>query len=160
MFKKVLVPIDGSEIADAALDSVARVATAETTVLLLQVVDSAERIIMQTTPAGYGLTGTSLTPGVVDSVIEAQRNSATSHLASAEGRLTAAGVANVETRILEGLPGDEIVRVATDEGCDLVVMGTHGRSGLTRAVMGSVADHVVRHLDGIPVMLINPPGRE
>ena len=160
MFKKALVPIDGSGTAEAALDCVVRVATPETHVLLLQVVDSAERIARQTTPAGYGIAGGNFTPGVVDSVIEAQHSSATAHLENAHARLTAAGVGNVEMRIFDGLPGEEIVRVASREGCDLVVMGTRGRSGLRRAVMGSVADHVVRNLEGIPVMLINPPESE
>jgi len=160
LFQKILVPIDGSETANAALDCAIRLVGAETTVLLLQVVDSAERIIVQTTPAGYGLASASFTPSIVDSVIEAQRNAATAHLEAAQGRLATAGVANIETRIVEGLPGEEIVRVAQEEGFDLVVMGTHGRSGLTRAVLGSVADHVVRHLDGTPVMLINPPEQD
>ncbi len=160
MFEKVLVPIDGSEIAESALDYVPKVTEAETQVLLLQVVDSAERIILQTTPAGYGLASANFRPDIVDSVIEAQRNAAVADLERAGQRLAQAGVQNVDTRILDGLPGEEIVRVATEEGFDLVVMGTHGRSGLRRAVMGSVADHVVRHLDGIPVMLINPPEPE
>jgi nucleotide-binding universal stress UspA family protein len=157
LFQKVLVPIDGSEISTAALAYAVQVVGPETSVLLLQVVDSAERIIVQTTPAGYGLASASFTPGIVDSVIEAQRNAATEHLEAARAQLAAAGVGNVDERVVEGLPGEEIVRVAHEEGFDLVVMGTHGRSGLTRAVLGSVADHVVRHLDGIPVMLINPP---
>lgn len=42
-------------------------------------------------------------------------------------------------------PADEIVRVAEDMDADLIVMGTHGRTGLTRALMGSVAEAVVRH---------------
>ena len=160
MFTKALVPIDGSETAEAALDCVVKAASPDTKVLLLQVVDSAERIIVQTTPAGYGIAGGNFTPGIVDSVIDAQHDSATAHLEAAQAHLTAAGVGNVETRILQGLPGEEIVRVATVEGYDLVVMGTRGRSGLRRAVMGSVADHVVRNLEGIPVMLINPPETE
>jgi len=36
-------------------------------------------------------------------------------------------------------------------------MSTHGRSGIRRAVLGSVADHVLRHLEGVPVLLVNPP---
>lgn len=41
-------------------------------------------------------------------------------------------------------------------GCDAVVMATHGRTGLRRALLGSVADHVVSHLVGTPVVVVRP----
>lgn len=50
----------------------------------------------------------------------------------------------VETRLEEGEPSREILRVAEEVGCDLIVMGTHGRTGLGRLLMGSVAEAVVR----------------
>lgn len=49
-----------------------------------------------------------------------------------------------ETRLLKGDPAKEILRVANDEDIAMIVMGTHGRSGVMRALMGSVAEHVVR----------------
>jgi nucleotide-binding universal stress UspA family protein len=48
----------------------------------------------------------------------------------------------VEQRLAHGKAVSEILRIATEEGCDLVVMGTHGRSGLRRVLLGSVADGV------------------
>lgn len=51
---------------------------------------------------------------------------------------------HVEHRLEEGVPAAEIVRVARETNCDLIVMGTHGRGGLARLLMGSVAEHVVR----------------
>ena len=59
-------------------------------------------------------------------------------------------------RIESGSPGDEIVRVAADEGFDLIVMATHARSGWKRALLGSVADHVLPHSPGVPVLLVHP----
>ncbi|MDB5313678.1 MAG: putative universal stress protein [Gemmataceae bacterium] len=50
----------------------------------------------------------------------------------------------VEYRVVEGHPSEVILRTAAEEGCDLIVMGTHGRSGLGRALMGSVAEEVSR----------------
>ncbi len=50
----------------------------------------------------------------------------------------------VERRLVEGDVPGEIIRLAQDMGCDLVVMGTHGRTGLGRLLMGSVAEQVVR----------------
>ena len=50
----------------------------------------------------------------------------------------------VRGRLLIGDPARELVRLVREEGCDLIVMGTHGRTGLRRALMGSVAAAVVR----------------
>ena len=56
----------------------------------------------------------------------------------------AAGLAT-ETRLLEGEPGDALVAAATAERCDLLVVGSRGRSGLAKLLLGSVANHVVAH---------------
>jgi nucleotide-binding universal stress UspA family protein len=50
----------------------------------------------------------------------------------------------VETRLAEGNPAEQIIRLAREVPCELVVMGTHGRTGLGRLLMGSVAEQVVR----------------
>jgi nucleotide-binding universal stress UspA family protein len=52
---------------------------------------------------------------------------------------------------------DEILRLATDEPCDLIVIGTHGRGGLSRFFLGSVADRIVR-LAPCPVMTVRGDG--
>jgi nucleotide-binding universal stress UspA family protein len=49
-----------------------------------------------------------------------------------------------EHRLSMGDPAGEVVRIAGDEGCEMIVMGTHGRTGLTRLLMGSVAEQIVR----------------
>ena len=59
----------------------------------------------------------------------------------------------VETEIAEGSPSTEIVRAAESQGCDLIVMGTHGRGGIDRLLLGSVAEKVVRAAH-IPVMTV------
>ena len=51
----------------------------------------------------------------------------------------------VTTEVRGGAPGSEIVKAAVDYGADLIVMATHGRSGLPHLVLGSVAEHVIRH---------------
>jgi nucleotide-binding universal stress UspA family protein len=61
-----------------------------------------------------------------------------------------------EHRLLTGDPATEIVRLATEEDVDLIVMGTHGRTGLRRMLMGSVAEAVVRHAD-CPVFTLKEP---
>lgn len=68
------------------------------------------------------------------------------------------GVRNVrvETRLVEGDPIAEIVRLAEDTVCDLIVMGTHGRTGLSRLLMGSVAENVLRKAP-CPVLTVKGP---
>jgi nucleotide-binding universal stress UspA family protein len=51
----------------------------------------------------------------------------------------------IDRRLTDGDPYAEILRVAQECSCDLIVMGTHGRTGLRRLLMGSVAEKVVRH---------------
>ena len=63
-----------------------------------------------------------------------------------------------ETRLVHGVPWQGIVGLAEKEEVDLIVMGTHGRTGLMRVLMGSVAEAVVRHAP-CPVLTIRQPER-
>jgi nucleotide-binding universal stress UspA family protein len=62
---------------------------------------------------------------------------------------------NYETKVVIGNPAEEILRFADEQGIDLIIMGTHGRKGLERTLMGSVADHVIKNA-AVPVLTINP----
>jgi nucleotide-binding universal stress UspA family protein len=61
----------------------------------------------------------------------------------------------VERALRVGVPAEQIVEFAREHNCDLVVMGTHGRTGLSHLLVGSVAEHVVRHAP-CPVMVVRP----
>jgi nucleotide-binding universal stress UspA family protein len=65
----------------------------------------------------------------------------------------------VEHRLVEGDAATEILRLAGDSKCDLIVMGTHGRTGLGRLLMGSVAEQVVRKAP-CPVLTVKTPQRQ
>ncbi|HII92908.1 MAG TPA: universal stress protein [Methanosarcina sp.] len=60
---------------------------------------------------------------------------------------------NVESIVLEGVPVDELIRYAEENGMDIIVMGTLGRTGIERLLLGSVAGNVVRH-SKVPVMVV------
>jgi nucleotide-binding universal stress UspA family protein len=64
----------------------------------------------------------------------------------------------VTIAVVHGRPADEIVAFARDRGFDLVVVATHGRSGVRRLVLGSVAEHVVREAP-VPVLVVRPLAR-
>jgi universal stress protein A len=70
----------------------------------------------------------------------------------------ATGIKNVsvESRLLEGEPASTIVDLAREVGADIIVIGSHGRTGLSRVLMGSVAEHVVRKAD-CPVLTVKTP---
>jgi universal stress protein A len=65
----------------------------------------------------------------------------------------------IERRLLKGRPGKVIVEAATQRGADLIVMGTHGRSGFERLIMGSVTERVLRSAH-CPVVVVRPPDDE
>ena len=65
----------------------------------------------------------------------------------------------IERSLLKGRPGKVVVEAATDRGADLIVMGTHGRSGFERLIMGSVTERVLRSAH-CPVVVVQPPDDE
>jgi nucleotide-binding universal stress UspA family protein len=90
----------------------------------------------------------------VQRVYDAQREWATETLAA---RVTAAKERGVPARMVvkAGVPHAEIVKTAQDEAAEMIVVGTHGRSGLERLLLGSVAERVVR-LAPCPVLTVRP----
>jgi len=66
------------------------------------------------------------------------------------------GLDNVEKKVLQGIPWEEIIRFANDEHIDMIVMGTYGRIGLERLIFGNTAERVVRRAP-CPVMTVRVP---
>ena len=144
MYQKILVPIDGSTTAALGLAEAIKLAqNQQATIRLIHVVN--ELMVM----ASY--------EGTIYSgeLIEALRNSGQRILDKAQQQVVAAGVV-VEGELLEahgGQAGNTIVNDAEKSHADIIVLGTHGRRGLSRIVMGSDAEQVVR-LTKIPVLLV------
>jgi nucleotide-binding universal stress UspA family protein len=63
---------------------------------------------------------------------------------------------DIDYQLIEGDAAAEIARVAAERPCDLIVMGTHGRTGIERVLLGSVAEKVIRHAT-CPVLTTKPP---
>ena len=155
MYRKILVTTDGSAMCEEAFPHVANAASDDTEVVLLTITDSLERVLARTSIGQAELTGPTAVTVATDSV-EAQRAEAEHYVVTQLEALQALGVANVTSRIESGSPGDEIVRIAAADDFDLIVMATHGRTGWRRTLLGSVADHVLRHSPGVPVLLVHP----
>lgn len=155
MYGNILVPLDGSEVAEGVLPYVQELARRfDSEVTLIQVVAPLSRLVAETVPAALEPTGTAAAVGIeaASEAARAEREGARSYLERVAGRLKAQGI-KVSAVIVEGLAGDVLVDYAHRQGIDLIAMSTHGRSGLVRMVYGSVADHVLRHA-GTPVLLI------
>lgn len=142
----VIVPLDGSELAETALphaESIARAAKASIT--LVRAVSFPTTFAANT----YGGMPTELVTGM-----EEEKRTARRYLSEIATRLRARGH-SVETHIGPGHPRVEIAKATSDSDDSMVVMTTRGASGLTRWVMGSVADSVIRS-SRVPVLVIPP----
>jgi nucleotide-binding universal stress UspA family protein len=141
---RVLVAIDGSDCSLRALDLAAGLAKSlDTELVVCNVVDLARAAVLSGGAAQ-----------LVEESLELLQTESNEILA--EGVKRAADIARVTSRSLEGKPIEQIERLATEIRPAFVVIGSHGRGGLSRAVMGSVAEGVVR---GAPVPVIAVPCR-
>lgn len=147
MYKRVLVPLDGSTVAEAILPFLLEIAgPLDMDVVLVRVLEPIPPTVLE--GARHVL--------VED--VEARRADAAAYLAPIAERLRARGV-RAETAVRRGEPADEIVEGARDAGADLIAMTTHGRTGLRRLVFGSVAEAVLRHAN-VPVFLMRQTERQ
>lgn len=149
MYRHILVPLDGSELAEVALPHAIAVAKpSNARVTLLQVVPST------TARTGLGEAGVFLDAEFWRKLDESRVAEARAYLERVAERLTADGL-QVDIVLRKGEPADTVIDVAKELEADLIVMATHGRTGLGRWVLGSVADRVVR-ASHLPVLLIRP----
>ncbi len=142
MYERVLIPLDGSELAETILPFAERIAgPLDAEVLLLSVV---EPISVAAGLAAGGVVG--------PDALFIRQLEAKKYLAEMAARLEAKGL-RARTLLGLGMPADEIVKVGKAEKADLIAMTTHGRSGLRRALFGSVAEEVLRSAP-VPVLMI------
>lgn len=141
MFNHILCPIDGSQAAHQALDIAAKLAQEQHAALTIcSVVDPSQAAAM-----AFG------DPGMSAACYSALEDESKTLVAEAAARLRGCVTAFAVTLI--GQPVAGIVSQAASCGADLIVMGSHGRSGIPRAFLGSVAEEVLRRAT-IPVMII------
>ena len=136
MYERILVPTDGSTAVDGAIERAIDLAeTYDATLYALAVVEP-----IYTVNEGFGSLYDTLEHGAQESTDEVAE------------RAEAADVTTI-TAVRTGVPHREILDYVEDEGIDLVVMGTHGRTGLGRYLLGSVTEKVVR-LSDVPVLTV------
>lgn len=152
MYQKVLVPLDGSKLAECVVEHVKSIATGcqVPTVVLLRVVESFSP------PPYFNLRHEMAAEDTYRDAKETAEAQAKNYLSEMAERLKAKGIA-VENDMAYGLPADEILNYAEQKQVDLIVMSTHGRSGISRWFSGSVTQKVVGQ-SLIPVLIVPPRG--
>ena len=130
MFKTILVPTDGSKFADKAEDMAISIAkNFQGKLVAVYVID--EKLIYP---------------------FEVLEEEGKNILAEAAQKGTAQGI-EVETVLIVGNPVHDMVKIVEKTGADLVVIGTHGKTGLEKLLMGSVAENTLKMVD-VPVLLV------
>jgi len=140
MISKILVPLDGSDFAEQALPYAAEVARKFNAALTLVWVLNPMVIMSDFGAVTY------------QNLLSLEQDEAKNYLQMKQTELKSEGL-SVKIQILEGVVADSIIDVACQNDNDLIVMSTHGRSGLSRWVYGSVATKVLQHAP-CPVFLV------
>jgi nucleotide-binding universal stress UspA family protein len=144
MYQRILVPINGSSTSERALQEAIKLADGKAQIRLVYVVEE----ILTIGSEGFDYANNAV-------LQEAAKKAAAETLAMAADKVSKSG-AKVDTVLVEEL-GQGVVDVINNEAqnwvADLIVIGTHGRTGLTRLLLGSVAEGVVREA-AMPVLLI------
>jgi nucleotide-binding universal stress UspA family protein len=152
MYNKILVPLDGSKLAECALPHVE---------VLAKGCDTKEVILVSVTERVRGYRaledpGQPLGQQLVPEAYGKKEKQAQRYLDRIAKAMAAKGI-NVSTEVLLWKPAEAIVGYAEQSGCDLIVMASHGRSGPSRWAYGSVADKVLRS-SCVPVLMVRAPG--
>ena len=150
MYKMIVVPLDGSELAEMVLPHVemlVKECTEEAEIVILQVCEP-----LQSKLSGMGPGGNIVIPRLAKQAEEACKEQAVEYLAGVEKRLKEKGF-KVRTELKVGSPGEEILDYAANNPVDLIAMASHGRTGISRWAYGSVTSQVLRGI-ATPILVV------
>lgn len=152
MYERILVPLDGSKIGEAALAHVEKLVSkmapkVKTEVILFQVISSLTHYVI----AGEASVQVPYSEKEIGQIKKKAKN----YLDKAGESLRSKGV-TVKTKVATGKAAKEIVKAADEIKVDLIAMSTHGRSGLSRLTFGSITDKVLR-AGTVPVLVVRAP---
>jgi nucleotide-binding universal stress UspA family protein len=150
-FERVLLPLDGSALAESAFDTATWVASSLRVPL---VITGVVRPVM-----AYYAVGQEGDESLMNSMEaqESEERSLQAYLQDKVQQALAQGVADVSSSMPRGFPAAELIDLAQSYPHSIMVMSTHGRSGISRWALGSVTDRVVRHT-GQPVLVLRSTG--
>lgn len=141
MFKRILVPLDGSNNAERVLPiAITEARLHGATLLLLRAIAPLRNSLM-------------LIPSIADHVFEQIDEIAENYLEKVAGKIQSERI-EVETMIKHGPPAQCIIEIAKDNECDLVIIGSHGETGALQWRFGSVANKVIKANLSIPIIIM------
>ena len=144
----VIVAIDGSDLALHAAEQGVALLQPIGQVVLCTVIEPSDPTLVVGTGTASGV----MSPAELDTLEMARQNEAHEHL---EAAAKALDLPNAEQLLSIGDPPVALCELATERGANAIVMGTRGRGGIKRALLGSVSDHVVRNAP-CPVVIVRP----
>ena len=144
--KRVVLPLDGSHRSGVAMDHAVEMANA---------LNLGVTLLRSISPMAYGDTFADYVPSMYENLADEIETDVQDYLAHEAQQLRAAGIADVAEKAVDGYAASAILDEVGDDGDAIVVMATHGRAGIGRWVLGSVADRVIRHSTG-PVLVARP----
>ncbi|MBN1161936.1 MAG: universal stress protein [Dehalococcoidales bacterium] len=152
MFSKILVPLDGSKVGEAALPAIEQMisklaAGTKVEVVLIGVITLLRHWVVvgeASAPVSY-----------TEEELNLIKKRVEDYLGKTGDSLKKKGV-TVSTIVSTGNAADEIIKAAGQTGADLIAMSTHGRSGWKRLAFGSITDKVMHH-SSIPVLMVRAP---
>lgn len=148
MFKSLLIATDGSELGDKAVAAGVELAKSHGAKVL--VVTATDPVA---TGLGAGGFGTFDAGPIIAQLEDDYAAEAKKLLAAAKDTLAASGIAAETLHVPRHRPADAILNVATERGVDTIVMGSHGRRGLGRLLLGSQASEVLARAN-VPVLIV------
>jgi nucleotide-binding universal stress UspA family protein len=143
MYQHLLIATDGSELANKAI---------EHGIALAKALGSKITIVTVTEPWHTFAAGEATVAFPIEEYETSTEKAAQQTLAKSASKVDDAGLKCETVHIKDSYPADGILEAAKDGGCDLIVMASHGRRGLTRMLLGSQANHVVTH-SSLPVLI-------
>jgi len=150
MYKKILVTLDGSEIGECVLEHLKTIAKGcdVPEVILLHVIEPLSAQSMTVLAQAGAETITRIEQEI--------QTDAENYMSKVTNNIKNDGI-NVTPVLVEGNASEEILKYAANNKIDMIIMSTHGRSGISRFFMGSVANRVLNH-SLVPVLIVPPPG--
>lgn len=154
VFERVLVPLDGSEHSQRALECAVQIAKKfDGKIMLLHVYSIAIPSMVMHEPSTLTTAGVPVpTSTEVSKIVEGLREAGTKILSEGEGQAKSAGV-EVGTLLKEGNAPQEIVKTAKEGGYNLIVMGARGTHRITELLMGNVSEAVIKNAP-CPVLIV------
>ena len=157
MYQKIMVPLDGSEVAECVLPHVEAFIDGcqVNTIVFIRVIEPA--------PLGIRSPSTAISKEELDKLMtnfqhieEERKSAAEDYLKKAVDRLKPNGV-KFQTEVIVGKAAGSLIDYADSNNIDLILIATHGRSGVSRWMRGSIADRILR-ASKVPVLIVRAPG--